>query len=51
VKELATVRKGLKNNKALGADFLVNEFFKHGGSRVKNQLLKIMSVIFRKGEL
>ena len=46
--ELATVIKGLKNNKGPGADE-VNEFLKHGGSEVRNKLLKIM--IFRKGEV
>ena len=49
--ELATLLKGLKNNKAPGADSVVNEFLKYGGSEVRNKLLKIMSVIFEKGEV
>ena len=48
--ELATVLKGLKNNKVLGADRVVNEFLKYGGSEVRNKLLKIMNMIFGKGE-
>ena len=49
--ELATVLKGLKNNKAPGADRVVNEFLKYGGSEVRNKLLKIMNMIFEKGEV
>ena len=40
--ELARVLKGLKNNKAPGADSVVKEFLKYGGSEVRNKLLKIM---------
>ena len=49
--ELAIVLKGLKNNKAPGADSLVNEFLKYSGSEVRNKLLKIMNMIFGKGEV
>ena len=42
--------KGLKNNKAPGADSVENEFLKYGGSEVRNKLLKIMNMIFAKGE-
>ena len=49
--ELVTVLKGLKNNKAPGADSMVNEFLKYGGSEVRNKLLKIMNMIFEKGEV
>ena len=49
--ELATVLEGLKNNKAPGADSMINEFLKYGGSEVKNKLLKIMNMIFEKGEV
>ena len=49
--ELATVLKGLKNNKAPGADSMINEFLKYGGSEVRNKLLKIMNMIFEKGEV
>ena len=38
-------------NKAPGADNVVNEFLKYSGSEVRNQLLKIMNVIFEKGEV
>ena len=48
---LATVLKGFKNIKALGADSVTNEFLKYGGSEVKNKQLKIMSMIFEKGEV
>ena len=49
--ELVTILKGLKNNKAPGADRVVNEFIKYGGSEVRNKLLKIMNMIFEKGEV
>ena len=49
--ELATVLKGLKNNKARGADSVVNDFLKYGGSGVKIKLLEIMNMIFEKGEV
>ena len=49
--ELVTVVKGLKNDKALGADSLVNEFFKYGGHEVRNKLLKIMNMSLEKGEI
>ena len=49
--ELATLLKGLKNNKALGADSVINEFLKYGGSEVRNKLLKIMNMIFEKEEI
>ena len=44
--ELATVLEGLKNNKAPGADSMINEFLKYGGSEVRNKLLRIMNMIF-----
>ena len=50
-KELATVLKGLKNYKAIGADSVINEFLKYGGSEVRNKLLKITNTIFEKGEV
>ena len=49
--KLATVLKGLKNNKAPGADSVINEFLKHGGSEVRNKLLKNMNMFFEKGEI
>ena len=49
--ELPTVLKGLKNNKAPGAESLIHEFLKYGGSEVRNKLLKIMNMIFEKGEV
>ena len=42
--------KGLKNNKASGADNVVNEFLKYGGSEVRHKLLKVMNMIFKKGK-
>ena len=48
--ESAKVLKELKNNRAPGADTVVNEFLKYGGSEVKNKLLMIMNMIFGKGE-
>ena len=44
-KTLPTVPKRIKNNKAQGADGVVNEFLKYGGSEVRNKLLKIMNMI------
>ena len=49
--ELATVLKGLKNNKAPGVDSVINEFLKYGDSEVRNKLLKIMNIIFEKVEV
>ena len=49
--ELATVLKGLKNNKAPGADSVINEFLKYRGSEVRNKLLKMMNMIFEKWEV
>ena len=46
--ELATVLKGLKNNKVPGADRMINEFLKYGGSEVRNKLLKIMNMILKR---
>ena len=49
--ELATVLKGLKNNKAPSVDSMINEFIKYGGSEVRNKLLKIMNMVFKKGKV
>ena len=49
--ELTTVLKGLKNNKAPGADSAINESLKYAGSEVRNILLKIMNMIFEKKEI
>ena len=46
-----TVLEGLENNKASGTDSMINEFHKYGGSEVRNKLLKIMNMIFKKEEL
>ena len=48
--ELATVLKGIDNNKVPGVDSVVNEFLKYGGSKVRNMLLKII-MIFEKAEV
>ena len=48
--ELVTVLKGLQNNKASGADIVVNVFLKYDGSEVRNKLLEIMNMIFEKGK-
>ena len=40
----------IKNTKAPGADSMISEFLKFGGSEVRNKLLKIMNMIFEKGE-
>ena len=34
------------NNKAPGADSVINEFLKYGGSKVGNKLLTITNMIF-----
>ena len=49
--ELAIVLKGSKNNKTPGADTIVNKFLKCGDSEVRNELLKIMNIIFEIGEI
>ena len=49
--ELATVLKGLRNNKAPDTGGVVNEFLKCGCSEVRNKLLKIVNMIFEKGEV
>jgi len=41
----------LKNIKAPGADIVINEFLKYGGSEVRNKPLKIMNMVFEKGEV
>ena len=45
------LRSYLKNNKAPGADNVVDEFLKYGDYEVRNKLLKIMNIIFEKGEI
>ena len=49
--ELATILKGLKNDKAPGANSVINEFLKYDVSEVRNKLLKIMNMIFEKGKV
>ena len=49
--ELATGLKGLKNNEAPSAVSVINEFLIYDGSEVRIKLLKIMDMIFEKGEL
>ena len=49
--ELATKLQKSKNSKGPGADNVVNDFLKYGGSEVRNKLLKIMNMIFEKGEV
>ena len=48
--ELPTVLRGLKNIKAPGADSVVNEFLIYCGSEVRDEILKIMNIIFENGE-
>jgi len=45
--DLVTVLKGKKNNKASGADTVVNEFHKLGDSEVRNKLLMIMNMMWK----
>ena len=49
--KLATVLKGLQNNKASEAYSMIKEFLKYGGSEVRNKLLKTMNKNFEKGEV
>ena len=49
--EVVTVLKGYKINEAPGADSVVNEFLQYDGSEVRNKLLKIMNMVFEKGEV
>ena len=49
--ELVTVLKVLRNNKAAGADSVVNDFLKYGDYEVKLKLPKIMNMIFEKEEV
>ena len=49
--ELATVLKGLKNNEGPYADSGISEFFKYGGSEVRNKQLRVMNMIFEKEEV
>jgi len=44
--ELVTILKGLRNNKATDADYVVNEFLKYDSSEAGNKTLKIMDTIF-----
>ena len=46
-----TLLKRIRNNKAPDAKAVVNKFFKYGGYKERNKLLKIMNMIFEKGEL
>ena len=46
--EFSNSTKNKNKNKAPGADSLVNEFLKYGGSEVRNKLLKIMNMILLK---
>ena len=39
-----TVLKGMKNNKVLGADNVVNMFFNYDVCIVRDQILKIMNM-------
>ena len=43
--ELATVLKGLKINMALGADSVINEYLKYGGSEIRNKILLLLLLI------
>ena len=51
MEEFLIIPKGLKNNKAPGADSVVNEFLKYGGYQVRIKLLEITNMIFEKGEV
>ena len=40
----------MKNDKAPGADSVINGFLKYGASEFRNKLLMIMNIIFNKGK-
>ena len=46
----STKRIKKKNNKAPSADSMVNQFLTYVGCEVRSKLLKIMNIIFEKGE-
>jgi len=49
--ELVIIPKVLKNNKTLYADSVLIDFLKYARYKVGNKLLKIMNMIFKKGDL
>ena len=48
-KELHSAIQKLKNNKSPGFDNILNEFFKHGNTLMKNVILKLFNAIFNSG--
>ena len=49
--ELVKALKGLKNNNAPSGDSVINKFLKYGGTEARNKPLKIINLIFEKGEV
>jgi len=45
------INYNMQNNKALGAHNVINEFIKYCVYEVRNKLLKIVNMIFEKGEV